>query len=459
MSGKRVVVLGGGIAGLTAAFQRAKRGGGDTLVLEATARLGGCVKTFREDGYVLEAGPNTLLTKPASEALIAELGLESAVLVADPKAPRWIVRGGRARPVVPGPGGVFTSALSWAGKLRMAAEPFVKGRDPYLEDESVDSFFRRRFGKDAMTYAAGPFVSGVYADDPKTLSARSATPFFSKLWEAEGAAGSVVKGLMRERRGEPKKPRGRTLNFTHGLEQMIEALSSGIASAGGSIATDARVVAVEGPFAPERAPMRWRVRTADGRAIDADAVLSTLDAPAVARLLGDRLPRSGARLAALRSSPVAVVPMAWEGTDGSAPVGFGALIPRHEGFRSLGVLYPSALFPGRCPLGTFTTVSFLGGALDPEIVAAPEEEIFRVAEAEVRRLHPKAGRLRAAWLARWPHAIPRLPIGHHVTLSLLEEDLAALDGSRGTLHVTGAWRDGVSVGDRIARGAHYGAAL
>jgi oxygen-dependent protoporphyrinogen oxidase len=462
VTAKRAVVLGGGIAGLTAALYRSKRGGGETLLFEGSSRLGGSVKTFREDGYVLEAGPNTLLTKPASEALIQELGLEREVVIADPKAPRWIVRGARARAIKAGPAGLFTTSLSWAGKIRMGLEPFIHGRDPNLEDESVDSFFRRRFGNDAMTYAAGPFVSGVYADDPKTLSTRSATPFFSKLWEAEGAAGSVVKGLMRERRasrGLPRKPRSRTLNFTNGLEQMIEALSARITAAGATISTDARVVALEGPFAPETAPRRWRVRTSDGRVVEVDAVLSTLDAAAVARLLGDRLPRSGSRLAAMRSSPVAVVPMAWDASGGGAPVGFGALIPRHEGFRSLGVLYPSALFGGRCPAGTFTTVSFLGGALDPAIVSAPEEEIFRAAEAEVRRLHPRAGRLLAAWLARWPNAIPRIPLRHHETLGLLEEDLAALDGGRGTLHLTGAWKDGVSVSDRIARGTHYGAAL
>jgi oxygen-dependent protoporphyrinogen oxidase len=455
----RAVILGGGIAGLTAAYYRTKTPGNETTVLEGSNRLGGSVKTFREDGYTLEAGPNTILTKPDSEALIAELGLESEIVLAEPKAPRWIVRGGRPRAILPGPAGMFTTSMTWAGKIRMGLEPFIKPRDPKLEDECVDSFFRRRFGDDAMDYAAGPFVSGVYADDPKTLSTRSATPFFSKLWEAEALGGSVVKGLMREakaKKGQPKKKGGRTVNFHRGLEQVIETLASRIAAAGGTIATGEKVTAIEGPFA---SGARWIVRTDAGRAFAADAILSTLDAPQVARLLADRLPRSAGPLGRMTASPVAVVPMAWDASTGGAPVGFGALIPRHEGFRSLGVLYPSSLFPGRCPAGTFTTVTFLGGALDPAIVSAPEEELFRIAEDEVRRLHPKAGKRIGRWLARWPQAIPRLPLMHHETLRALEEDLQALEGGKGTLLLTGGWKDGVSVSDRIARGTHFGALL
>jgi oxygen-dependent protoporphyrinogen oxidase len=175
----RVVVLGGGIAGLATAFRRTSPG--ETLVLEAAPRAGGSIRTIREDGFTLECGPNTLRTTEAAERLLADLGLEPDVVIADGKAPRWIVRGGSPRAVVPGPAALFNKVFTIAGKLRLLKEPFVAPRPASLEDESVHSFFARRFGEEAAVYGAGPMVSGVYAGDPRTLSMRSAFP---KLWEA-----------------------------------------------------------------------------------------------------------------------------------------------------------------------------------------------------------------------------------------------------------------------------------
>ena len=146
-----------------------------------------------EGEIIVEGGPNTLRTSPAADRLLADLGLEPRIVVADARAPRWIVRGGVPRAVVPGPAGLFNDVFTWKGKLRLLKEPFVPARPAGLEDESVASFFRRRFGEEAARYGAGPMVSGVYAGDPDALSMRSAFP---KLWVAEGAAGSVVRGFL-----------------------------------------------------------------------------------------------------------------------------------------------------------------------------------------------------------------------------------------------------------------------
>lgn len=474
---KRVVILGGGIAGLTAAFRR--KGEGETVVLEASPSPGGSVRTVREDGFVVEGGPNTLRTSAAADRLLADLGLEARAVKADPKAPRWIVRDGVPRPVVPGPGALFNEVFSLRGKLRLLKEPFVRGRPADLEDESVASFFARRFGEEAARYGAGPMVSGVYAGDPDSLSMRSAFP---RLWEAEGAAGSVIRGFLRNKKKEdpgqsgtagasgkgaedllrrgknaaaqsaPPRHRARTLTFDTGLYLLIEALQSALNSRPGCrLETGAPATIVEGPHV---AGPRWTVRVADGRSWDADALVSTLEAPAVARLFGDRLPRSGPALAAMKSSPVTVVALAYP--DGPAsPKGFGALVPRGEGIRSLGVLYPSSLFSGRAPAGFVLTTSFLGGALDPALAAAPDAEVLAVATDEARRLHPGLPAPVRSWIFRWPAAIPQLPLRHHRALLALEEDLKALPG----LVLTGSWRDGVALGERIASGEAAGRAL
>jgi oxygen-dependent protoporphyrinogen oxidase len=218
------------------------------------------------------------------------------------------------------------------------------------------------------------------------------------------------------------------------------------------IETNAAASVLEGPLAGPGP--RWRVRTADGRTVEADTLLSTLEAPALARLLGDRLGRSRAALAAMKASPVTVVALAWPDGPG-APRGFGALVPRGEGIRSLGVLYPSSLFTRRAPAGAILTTSFLGGALDPALAAAPDAEVLAVAAEEAKRLHPGLATPTRSWIFRWPAAIPQIPLLHHRTLAAVEEDLAGLPG----LVLTGGWRDGIAMGDRIARGEALGAAL
>jgi oxygen-dependent protoporphyrinogen oxidase len=459
----RVVVLGGGIAGLTAAFRRASTG--ETIVLEAGPRAGGSIRTIREDGFTLECGPNTLRTTEAAERLLADLGIEREAVAADSKAPRWIVRGGSPRAVVPGPAALFNKVFSTKGKLRLLKEPFVAPRPASLEDESVHSFFARRFGEEAALYGAGPMVSGVYAGDPRALSIRSAFP---RLWEAEGTAGSVVRGLLRrkEKKGgaaASARHRARTLTFDTGLFTIIEALLSRLSKRPGfRLETNAAVVAVEGPRADSAPGRRWSVRTADGRAFDADVLVSTLSAPATARLFGNVLPRSAAALAAVPSSPVTVVLQAYRApaSPADAPRGFGGLIPQVEGFRSLGILYPASLFTGRAPEGFVLTTSFLGGALDRAFAGAPDADLLAVAGSEVARFFPRLGPPLRSWIVRWPEAIPQMPLGHHRSLAALDADLAALEAvAPGALHVTGGFRDGIALGERIACGEAVGKAL
>jgi oxygen-dependent protoporphyrinogen oxidase len=312
---------------------------------------------------------------------------------------------------------------------------------------------------------------------------------FPRLWEAEGRSGSVIRDFLGKKekkdpeRGGPDEAAGkgaedflrreenaaaahsrgdaaaaprhraRTLTFDTGLYLLIETLQQRLLSRGACrIETNAAATSLEGPLAGPGP--RWRVRTADGRAFDADVLVSTLEAPVLAGLLGDRLPRSSAALAAVKSAPVTVVALAWP--DGPrSPRGFGALVPRGEGIRSLGVLYPSSLFPGRAPAGSILTTSFLGGALDSALAAAPDAEVLAVATDEARLLHPALSAPARSWIFRWRAAIPQIPLLHHRTLAALDEDLKSLPG----LVPTGGWRDGVAMGVRIESGERVGRSL
>ncbi len=478
---RRIAVLGGGISALTFAYWRSRAARSDDgepdvrepeeiVVLDPSPGPAGSGWTLREGDLVLEAGPQTLRETPAAARLLDALGLRDEALVADPRARRWIVRKGRPRSFVAGPAGLLSGVLSPGAKLRALCEPFVPRRPASLADESVHAFLERRFGAGAARSLAEPLASGIHADDPATLSVRSAFP---TLWDAEERAGSVVRGLLVPRRGggptgrrgtggrppkPPNLPKPRTISFPRGLATLPEALAAAVARQGARVERDVRLTSIEGPLdaaREPRSPRAFRLLSEDGRMFEADALVSTLDARSVARLLGGLLPRSRGRLAALSSSRLAVVLQAFRlETPSDAPRGFGILIPRGEGYRSLGLLHLSSLFPSRTPSGTAVLTSFLGGALEPGLADATEDDLLRLAEEEARRLHPGLGPRILARTARWEGALPRIPVGHHATLDLLDQDIHSLGVARPLplLAVTGPWRDGVALGERIARG-------
>jgi oxygen-dependent protoporphyrinogen oxidase len=450
---RRIVILGGGVTGLALAYRRNQNPapGDDILVLEEGPQPGGSVRTLREDGFVLEAGPHTLRTTPAAERLLADLGLSGEVLVADPGAPRWVLRDGRARALRPGPAALFSSALPLGARLRALREPFVPRRPAALRDETVHDFFARRFGPDFALRVADPFATGVWADDPRTLSMRSAFP---ALWDAEERTGSVLKGLAGRPDAAGPRARSRTITFRDGLASLAERLVETSQRAGVRVELNAEVLAIEGPFDEGTADAAWRIQIADGTVYPADALVCALDARSLTTLLGARLPRSGDRLSALEYSRLSVVLQAFRPERASdAPRGFGVLAPRGEGLQALGILYPSAIFPNRAPDGVALTTSVFGGALDPSSADRSESDLLGLAEAEVRRLHPRVGPRIHGRVLRWAAALPRLPLGHHATLELLERDVAEINagGGRPRLAVTGSWRDGLGLGRRIAR--------
>jgi len=450
---RRIVILGGGMTGLALAFLRnqSPAPGDDILVLEEGPQPGGSLRTLREEGLVLEAGPHTLRTTAAAERLVADLGLGDEVLVADPKAARWVVRDGRARRVRPGPAGLLSSAIPLGARLRALREPFVAPRPADLDDESVHDFFSRRFGPGIARTVGGPVATGVWADDPTTLSARSAFP---ALWEAESRSGSVLRGLLSPPKAAGPPFRSRTISFRDGLATLAERLVATSQRAGVRVELNAEVLAIEGPFDEGNAGGIWKIQIADGTVYPADTLVSTLDARSLSALLATRLPRSASRLSALEYSRLAVVLQAFrpEGDD-DAPEGFGVLVPRGEGLHSLGILYLSSLFPERVPGGVALMTSFFGGALDPALPDRTEGDLLKLAEAEVRALHPRIGPRVHGRVLKWPAALPRLPLGHHATLALLERDLAEVNAgdARPRLVVTGSWRDGLGLGERISR--------
>src|SRR5262245_13397458 len=224
-----VIVVGAGIAGLTVAH-RLTRGGRDepheVTVLEATDRTGGTIQSNQVGGYLCEHGPQGILDNaPDTLTLIEELGLEPVMSAADARR-RFLFHGGRLREVPGSPiAAIGSDVLTWRGKLRLMAEPFI-GRDS-ADDETIDRFAARRLGREAAKMLVDPMVSGIYAGDAAQLSIRAAFP---TVWELERDYGSLVRGMMSRRRrgsdgGSASERRiGRLMSFADGIEALPRAL-------------------------------------------------------------------------------------------------------------------------------------------------------------------------------------------------------------------------------------------
>ena len=449
MTPLRVVVIGGGIAGLSAAHALRRRARTEAhplelRVLEASHQAGGHVGSVRESGFVVERGPNGFLSgEPATESLIEQLGLGRLLVEARPASKRrFLVRDGRLCELPLSPLGLFTTAaLSVPGRLRLALEPWIPRRQSAAE-ESVFDFGRRRFGREAAELLADAVVGGTSAGDATTLSMRAAYP---ALVEMERAHGSLVKGLLARRKA--RRPAPLLRSFVGGMATLTDALAGELGptlSLGDAVT---RLVPESGG---------WRVERANAEPIRADRVVLALPAIRAAELLRQSVPPLGAALASVPNAGLVAVAFAWRASELGRPLdGYGYLVPRREGLFTLGMVWESSLFPGRAPEGWVLVRLMLGGARAPGVAALAEPELLQLAEAEARRFLGNRRPPSHAWLFRWPAAIPQYLKGH-------EERVAAIRdaaGAAGGIELCGSSYDGISFNTALASGAAAGERL
>ena len=445
--GASVAVIGAGITGLTAAFRLRSRGVPVTLY-EASGRVGGVIESIQQDGYLAEFGPNTVLeTSPVIGSLVKDLGLEPRRLYSDPAADkRYIVRSGRPVCLPTSPAGFFgTPLFSVGAKLRLLVEPFVRRAPPEAE-ESLAEFVLRRIGREFLDYAINPFVAGVYAGDPARLSVRQAFP---KLHALEQRYGSLIKGQIlgareRKRRAEVSKQNAPKFSFLHGLQELVETLRARVAD---SLKLRHTVLGLR------RSEFGWQVRH---RSSDAEqeaphtSVVLCLPAYGIAQLHLDAPGAPGlAPLAEIEYPPVTSVVLGFRREDVDHPLdGFGMLIPQIEGFRTLGTLFSSSLFPQRAPEGHVTLTSYVGGTRAPELADRPEAELARIVIGDLERILGIRGAPTFRHQVFYPRAIPQYNVGYGRFRSLLDDAECRAPG----LFFAGHYRDGISLGDSIVSG-------
>ncbi|MDX2111609.1 MAG: protoporphyrinogen oxidase [Verrucomicrobiota bacterium] len=446
---KTALIIGAGLSGLSLAHGLSKAGW-KVRVLESSDQVGGVIRSTKENGYLVEAACSSMMIKNAGvDALIHEIGLDGELCPSNPAANnRYIVRAGKLLAVPMSPLAFLRSSL-WTigGKLRLMREPFIAKRRETSE-ESIESFVRRRVGDEFYNYAINPMVAGIYAGDPAKLAIKHA---FTKVWALEEKYGSLIKGtigVIREgRRTGTKRYKSKLVSFKDGMQALPNRLAELL---GGAVVTSARIEQIQ-----LNGSRVWQVSYYDpnnsqGRTECYSRLIITVPAHRLGSLpLPQPLATQLQPLAEIPYAPAATVALGFKRSAvAHALDGFGMLIPSHEGHRILGTLFQSTLFPGRAPEGHVLLTSFVGGALQPELVHNLDNtQRVSVVMEELRKLLGVREDPVYQSTTVWPRGIPQYNLGHDRFLNVM--NAAETDWP---LHLCANFRGGVGAGDCITNG-------
>lgn len=431
MNPARVLVIGAGISGLSAAFELLRRGR-EVVVADAGGTAGGVLRTFRGSGYLFEDGPNTVQGSAAPFlSLVSDLDLGSELLpCAAAASRRSFVAGGRMKDVPASPPALlFSSLFSFGEKLRLLREPRVAPRvvDPAAspeDEETVFAFFARRFGRGPVERFLDAVTAGVNGGDPRRLGIESAFP---EVVAMEREHGSVFKALGAKRRARPpgaaKPPAVVTLRS--GLDGVADAIARRLGPDRLKLGVRAAAIrrAPDGGFDVACVGAGGLVQ------LRASKIVLAIPAAEAAALLAPFSPAASAVLAAVLSASMAVVQTGFALRDvPRLPVGFGALAPRREGLKMLGWITPSHVFPGRAPEGAVAVSGFRGGAFEPDVCDRSDAELAETSCAELGRVLGMSSPPRPAFtrVVRWRNVLPLANTGHAYRMRTAAEALRSV---------------------------------
>jgi len=477
---KKVIIIGGGVAGLGAAYKvrRAAAAGHevDCVLIEKADRLGGKIATdivADPEGageYVVDGGSDAFVsTKPAIGRIARMLGIADAMVPACEENKKTLVVKGRR--LVELPDGIMmfaptklvplatTSLYSWPAKFRMALDWFLPRKVRWAEgetaqdhDETLESFVVRRMGRESLDRLAEPLVGGVHASDPREMSLAATFPNFLEM---EQEFGSLIRGFLAERkkreelrRKYPPKPGAKPWAFFNTFYRGMQELTDGMADAVGAerIRTGAEVASIERGEGGV-----WRVTLADGEVLEGDAVIVATEAWAAERLMRDVDEPIADLLAAIPCSSSAVVPMAFRAED--CPFDrkwFGVLSPIVENRPLLAITNSSSKWPDRCPEGRVLLRGFVGGPRNQGVMEKSDDEIVEIIRQQIVELLGMRSDAQPVFASvyRWIGGMPQYTIGHLERVDEIEARSAAVPG----LGLAGGGFRGVGVPNCIESG-------
>jgi oxygen-dependent protoporphyrinogen oxidase len=436
----KIAVIGGGLTGLTTAFYL-KKTGIDVHIFEKTDRVGGVIKTSHENGFTLEAGPNTgVLSHPEAVELIENLYGDCELEIADEAAKaRWIWKAGKWEPLPSGLiKGITTPLFTFADKLRLLSEPFrKKGDNP---NETLKELVLRRMGKSFLNYAVDPFILGIYSGDPAKLLTKYALP---KLYRLEQDYGSFIGGSIKKAR-QPKtdwekKATREIFSVKGGLSNLIDALEKNIGKE--NISLNCENLSFE--------------KVADNQFLtkNSDTIFTHIISTVGAYELGNIFPFADSKklekINQLEYAKVVQVSLGFTEWKGVPLKAFGGLVPFKENRDVLGVLFLSSFLKNRAPENGALLSVFLGGYRKPEMMEKSDDQIVEIVKNELmemmqlNRFEPDLLKIR-----RYEHAIPQYGIESEQKLTAVSE----LENENPGLILAGNIRDGIGMADRIKQG-------
>ena len=441
----QALVVGAGISGLTTAFAL-RKAGIDARIVDGASRPGGLIQSMRRDGYLVECGPQSFSGNASLTSICRDLEILDRRILADSKAPRFVLINGALEKVPLGPGLLVSPLMGGGTRTALFRDVFGRSEAPD-SDESVASFIRRKFSPTLLDRLVGPFVSGIYAGDPEKLSLRAAFPI---LYEAEQTSGSVLRGLLKvmkarkAKRGPLPREKPTLQTFREGNDTLVRALAEKL---GAYLSLEAEVISIR-PLDPGREPKTPRFRVglhtpSGAEFLETERLVLAVPTDRAGKLLAPLGRAFESQLRTVDYSGVAVVSLGYRKEDVGHPLdGFGFLVPRSSGLTVLGTVWNSSLFPGRAPGHHVLLTSFVGGATNPDATKQPADQLVALVHREIKPLMQLREGPVFSNVSVWPRALPQYNLGHTARMAAINNCRADFPG----LYLTGNYLNGPAIG-------------
>ncbi|HJP18462.1 MAG TPA: protoporphyrinogen oxidase [Nitrospinota bacterium] len=454
---KKIAVIGGGIAGLSAAYSLEKEAADNGVsieidLIEKQSRMGGNILTEQVDDFIVEGGPDCVFSeKPASLKLCEKLGLQEELLkTREEKKGTYVYWNNKLHDL---PEGVIlmiptmimpillSSLISFPGKMRMALEPFIPKRTNPAE-ESLSDFVTRRLGKELLNKIAEPLVAGIHAGNPETMSINASFPRFVDL---EQKYGSLIRGMLSRRKEMLSMMKGRTAKYTmfmtlkKGLQELTDNIQSTLRNT--NKLTDNQVVTVI------KKNSGYEVSLKAGGIKFYDSVIMATPSYITATLLRELDSRLADKLIEIPYASTATVSLAYSASDlNHINNGFGFIVPGISNRKIMAATYTSNKFLYRAPDGSMLLRCFVGGPKNEDLVFLDDREMEQMIRNELKEIAGIESKPIFTKIYRWEKAMPQYVIGHIDRIKKIEELTAKHPG----LYLTGSAFNGIGISDCIS---------